>query len=524
MTLLVTGANGFIGRHLVEALCRRPDTTVLAYDLGVPERVLEQGLREADVIYHLAGVNRPQNVEEFQTGNAGFTESLCHRLLELRGIAASPPSALRPPTSVPFPLTSDLRPPTSVPFPLTSDLRPPTSVPFPLPLLVLSSSIQALQDNPYGRSKRQAELAVESYAQRAAQISDLRPLSSVLCPLSSAPHAVIFRLKNVLGKWCRPNYNSVTATFCHNIAHGLPIAISDPSRELELVYIDDVIAALVGLLDERSEVRSQKSEPLTSDLRPLPSAPVPLTSDLRPLPSALYLPIPRSFKITLGDLAARIQSFRDSRQTLVLPSLADDLTRCLYSTYLSYLDGPEFGYSLQQRTDDRGVLAEFMKFGPYGQIFVSRTKPGITRGNHYHHTKTEKFLVLEGEAIVRFRSIQPEIGEQKSEVRSQRSEDRSQRSEDRSQKSGLSQESSHVESLTSDPRPLSSAPCPLTSDLCFPVIAHRVSGKDFRVIDIPPGYTHSIENVGQTELVTLFWASEVFDPGKPDTFSCPVLG
>ena len=383
-TVLVTGSAGFIGKHLVEALGRRQDVRVVGYDVGNTPEELNRALAEADVVYHLAGVNRPQDPSEYQIGNAGFTEQLCSKLEALERT----------------------------------------------PLLAMSSSIQAELDNPYGLSKRQAEQVLQAWCQK-----------------TGAP-SVIFRLKNVFGKWCRPNYNSVTATFCHNIAHDLPITISDPGKELDLVYIDDVVAAFLEVLDG-SEDRGQRTEGSNTE----------------------YREVPRSFKITLGELAARIRSFRDSRTTLVMPSFDDALTRWLYATYLSYLEGADFSYNLDLKTDNRGCLAEFMKSEHFGQIFVSRTKPGITRGNHYHQTKTEKFLVVEGEAVIRFRSVQ------RSEVRDQRSD----------------------------------------------VIEYRVSGREFRVVDIPPGYTHSIENVGNTELVVLFWASEVFDPQKPDTFATPVL-
>jgi UDP-2-acetamido-2,6-beta-L-arabino-hexul-4-ose reductase len=315
-------------------------------------------------------VNRPEKPEDFQTGNAGFTSEICENLVKLGR----------------------------------------------RPCLVLSSSIQAALDNAYGQSKRGAETAVESWARQ------------------HEASAVIFRLKNVFGKWCRPNYNSVTATFCHNIAHDLPITISDPNRELDLVYIDHVIEAMLGVLDQV----------------PKPGI-------------AEYREVSKSFRTTLGDLAARIRSFRESRRTLRLPTFEDEFTRCLYATYLSYLDGPEFSYRLEAKHDPRGSLAEFMKSEQFGQIFVSRTKPGITRGNHYHHTKTEKFLVLEGEAVIRFR---------------------------------------HIDGKE--------------------IIEHQVSGAEYRVLDIPPGYTHSIENVGTGEMVVLFWASEIFDPARPDTIALPV--
>jgi UDP-2-acetamido-2,6-beta-L-arabino-hexul-4-ose reductase len=421
MIILVTGSNGFIGKHLVEALRRRPDTEVIGYDLDTPAENLERGLREADVIYHLAGVNRPQKAEEFKTGNADFTESLCSSL----------------------------------------------SVLGRRPLFVLSSSIQAALDNPYGVSKRNAEEALQLWAE------------------TTGGSAVVFRLKNVFGKWCRPNYNSVTATFCHNIAHDLPISISDPSRELDLVYIDDVIAAFLSVLDQAPCTSPLDVPRSMLDVQPspqLPSAPGSvLPSGSSPpldvgcsmlnvgrspqVPSTFrFLSVERSYKTTLGELADKIRSFRASRRSLVLPSFGDEFTRCLYATYLSYLDGPNFAYALEQRTDNRGTLAEFMKSAQFGQLFVSRTKPGITRGNHYHHTKTEKFLVVEGEAVVWFRPI-----------------------------------------------------------LGGEVIEHRVSGREFKVVDIPPGYAHSIENVGAGELVTLFWASEIFDPTRLDTYPMAVI-
>lgn len=362
--VLVTGSNGFVGKNLIQALKYRADISIDAYDLDTPPEQLDIYLQRADLIFHLAGVNRPQGVGEYETGNAGFTQELIARLTTL-GRA---------------------------------------------PKIVFSSSIQAELDNPYGRSKRRAEQALEGYA------------------ASAGADVVIYRLKNIFGKWCRSNYNSVVATFCYNIAHDLPVTISDAERELELVYIDDVVAALIFEL----------SDAAPSGLRFAEVAPV--------------------GRIALGQLAETIRSFHALRRDLALPPL-DRFARCLYATYLSYLDEQAFAYSLQQKPDQRGALAEFIKSGAFGQIFLSRTHPGVTRGNHYHHTKTEKFLVLEGEALIRFRHI---LGRK--------------------------------------------------------VIEYRVAGADFQVVDIPPGYTHSIINIGQSELVVLFWASEIFDPERPDTY------
>jgi len=370
MNVLVTGANGFIGRNLRAWLARNPELDVLAFDQeNTPDELAAQ-LAMADFVFHLAGVNRPQSEHEFRTGNVDLTESVCSGL---RAAGQATP-------------------------------------------IVLASSIQVDLDNPYGASKRGAEEIVARYAKAAGAA------------------AIIYRLKNVFGKWCRPNYNSVVATFCHNISHDLPITTSDPTRELELIHIDDVIARFI---DELAHA---------------------------PAPGVHYRTVEPSYRVTLGELAEQIRAFRAMRESLQVPDLANEFTRKLYGTYLSYLEGDNFAYSLTKKCDERGCLAEFIKSPTSGQFFISRTLPGVTRGNHYHHTKTEKFLVLEGEAVIRFRSI-------KSGVRRRESE----------------------------------------------VIEYRSSGKDLRVVDIPPGYTHSIENVGPGELVTLFWASEVFDPERPDT-------
>jgi UDP-2-acetamido-2,6-beta-L-arabino-hexul-4-ose reductase len=333
-------------------------------------------LEKVEAIWHLAGINRPKEQVEFRTGNEGFTREILGmlRLMDRR------------------------------------------------PTVVFSSSIQATLDNPYGRSKRMAEEAIEEWA------------------LETGARAFIFRLPNLFGKWCRPNYNSVTATFCHNIANGLPITVSDPVRRLELAYVDDVVAAMVSVLTQSTDTNSLD------------------------LGKIRWPQIPKTFHVTLGELAMRISLFREMRKTLNMPDFGDQLNRCLYATYLSYLAPDDFAYPLDIKADSRGSLAEFVKIKSGGQIFVSRTAPGITRGNHYHHTKTEKFLVIEGKAMVRFRALQG-----------------------------------------------------------TEVIQYPVDGREFRVIDIPPGYTHSIENLGTGDLVTLFWANEVFDPSRPDTYFLPVL-
>jgi UDP-2-acetamido-2,6-beta-L-arabino-hexul-4-ose reductase len=283
-----------------------------------------------------------------------------------------------------------------------------------MPIIVMSSSVQAELENPYGVSKRRAEDLLRGFAaQSGAQVR-------------------IYRLKNVFGKWSRPNYNSVVATFCHNIANELPIQISDPSRELELICVDDVVNAFLAELPIQAGSTGSRDIP--------------------------------SFKLTLGDLAGRIQSFHDMRTNLLTPDFAVRFNRQLYAAYLSYLPDQARRQQLEIKSDQRGCLAEFIKSKHFGQIFVSRTRPGVTRGNHYHHTKTEKFLVVEGEGVIRMRQI----------------------------------ESSEVHE-------------------------YEVCGEAFNVIDIPPGYTHSIENIGTGNMVTLFWASEIFDPDSPDTYFLSVL-
>jgi UDP-2-acetamido-2,6-beta-L-arabino-hexul-4-ose reductase len=366
--VLVTGSNGFVGKNLCSFLRTVEGVLLHEFDIANSSVDLESMLSVVDVVVHLAGINRPKNEQEFMTGNAGLTEGICSYLIR-SGKSTK---------------------------------------------ILLASSIQAESKNPYGQSKFQAEETIRQYAE------------------NSGAKAVVYRFKNLFGKWCRPNYNSVTATFCYHIAHGLKISISDPSKVIELTYIDDVVNALVGeIMDD--DLDGQKGFSFAPELS--------------------------GCSISLGELADLITSFRISRETLELPGFDSTFIKALYATYLSYLDGEDFAFPLTIMSDERGSLAEIMKSRAFGQIFVSRTKPGITRGNHYHHTKTEKFMVVEGAAVIRFRRIDSDE-----------------------------------------------------------VIEHCVSGKEFKVVDIPPGYTHHITNTGQGELVTLFWASEIFNPEKLDTY------
>ena len=365
--ILITGAGGFLGRNLAAHLSQRDDVRLLLFDLNNSEADLREWVSQADVVFHLAGVNRPKYVEEFETGNAAFTGTLV--------------DAIRDSGRTPH--------------------------------IIVSSSIQAVLDNPYGESKRHGEEILAAFAKETGTL------------------ASIFRLKNIFGKWCRPNYNSVTATFCHNIANDLPIQISDPDHELDLVCVDDVVEAFITEMDSKPRRDGVLVEP----------DPVP------------------SYSLTLGDLAGRIEFFRSMQETLQIPDFSVRFNQQLYATYLSYVPTERWEYGPEIHSDERGNLAELVKSPHFGQIFVSRTRPGITRGNHYHHTKTEKFIVIAGEGLIRFRHIDE------------------------------------------------------TEILEFPV-----RGEEYRIVDIPPGYTHSITNTGSGEMITLFWASEVFDPDRMDTY------
>lgn len=365
-TVLITGAGGFISKNLCATLEQRKDIEILRYGRNNTREELADYTARADFVFHLAGVNRPRNVEEFDQGNRGFTEEL----LELLEISRK-------------------------------------KVP-----VVITSSIQAVLENHYGVSKKAAEDAVFEWSRR------------------NGTPVYVYRLPNVFGKWCRPNYNSVVATFCHNIAHGLPIQINNPATELTLIYIDDLVAELIAAMDGLAHIGDDG-----------------------------FCYVPRTFKVSLQQLADTIYSFAESRKNLVMPNFEGDFERFLYATYTSYLSEDGFGYELEMKHDNRGWLAEFIKSRQFGQIFISRTKPGITRGNHWHHTKNEKFLVVEGEAVIKFRKI------------------------------GTDE-----------------------------VLEYKVTGEQLKVIDIPAGYTHSITNVGTTDVITLFWANEIFNPDKPDTY------
>ena len=383
--ILITGSGGFVGRNLVATLQTRGYTDLMLFEKDDTPETLADYCRRAAFVVHLAGINRPKDPSEFYSGNAGLTDTMLS-LLEEAGSRA--------------------------------------------PVLV-TSSIQASLDNDYGKSKLQAEQAIFAHGQR-----------------TGAP-VFVFRMEGVFGKWCRPNYNSVVATFCHNVAHGLPLQVRDPAYSLPLVYIDDVVACILDAMEKGEAVRDE-----TGICR------------IHPVHT-----------VTLGQLAETIQGFAKARggkaaqalgtdglPTLEVPDLtADSFTKKLYSTYLSYLPADDFAYDLNMHCDNRGSFTEFLRTPERGQVSVNISKPGIVKGNHWHHTKNEKFLVVKGEGVIRFRQI-------------------------------FSDE----------------------------VIEYHVSGEKLQVVDIPCGYTHNIENVGEGEMVTVMWANEAFDPAHPDTFAMQV--
>ena len=368
MKILVTGADGFIGKNLCVSLAEQAGFEVLPVVRATDPAALESKVAQADAVIHLAGVNRPQDPAEFAAGNADFTARLCQALLA---------------TGRPIPVA-------------------------------FASSIQADRDNPYGLSKRAAEDHLRRYAEA-----------------SGAPVA-LYRLANVFGKWSRPDYNSAVATFCHNIARDLPIQVNDASAALQLVYIDDVVAELLRFLaDPGSGVGLRQAGPV--------------------------------YATTVGELARQIEAFKDVRASLVTERVGTGLVRALYATYVSFLPPQAFSYSVPKYGDARGVFVEMLKTPDCGQFSFFTAHPGITRGGHYHHSKTEKFLVIKGAARYRFRHL-------------------------------LTDEVFEVDSRGDEPL----------------------------VVETIPGWAHDITNIGDDELVVMLWANEIFDRQNPDTIASPV--
>lgn len=367
MKILVTGAKGFIGKNLTEEL-KRHGHEILAYDIDNTEEQLDEYTKNCEFVYHLAGVNRPENLEDFMSGNFGFTSVLIDSLKKHENKAP----------------------------------------------VMLSSSIQAELDNPYGKSKKAGEELIFQYGKD----NDVK--------------VYVYRFPNVFGKWCRPNYNSAVATFCHNIARNLPIQVNEANPTLTLVYIDDLVKELVNALNREANTCMEDNK---------------------------YCTVSEQYKVKLLDIINMLYTFKESRKDLYIPDMRDPFTKKLYATYLSYLPEDKFSYELTMHCDARGSFTEMLKSQERGQVSVNISKPGITKGNHWHSTKNEKFIVVSGKARILFRKI------------------------------GYTE-----------------------------VISYDVSGGKIEAVDIPPGYTHSITNTGETDLVTVMWANEPFDPNNPDTY------
>jgi UDP-2-acetamido-2,6-beta-L-arabino-hexul-4-ose reductase len=368
MKVLITGANGFVGQNLISHLSEKSDVEVVRFTREDSLENLPSLVAQVDFIFHLAGVNRPLDPQEFHTGNTDLTRALCDAI-RLGGRK--------------------------------------------VPVLYTSSS-QAELDNPYGSSKLGAE--------------------QVLLDLNSknGSEVHLFRLPNVFGKWARPNYNSAVATFCNNIARGLPIQINDPHARINLVYIDDVIACFIAVMEGK-------------------------------MSGSPFVSVEPQYNITVGELSEQLAAFRDSRKSMITESVGTGLVRALYSTYLSYLPPERFTYEVPKHGDPRGVFVEMLKTKEAGQFSYFTAHPGITRGGHYHHTKTEKFLVIKGTACFRFRHI--------------------------------------------------------VSGEFYELFT---SGENPEIVETVPGWSHDITNIGSEEMIVMLWANEIFDREAPDTFTFPV--
>lgn len=378
MNILITGAKGFVGKNLVEALKNirdgndksreiTNDINIFEYDIDTDEAQLDVFCKDADFVFNLAGVNRPETEEEFMQGNFGFGSKLLDTLKKHNNTCP----------------------------------------------VMLSSSIQAERDNPYGRSKKAGEDLFFEYSKETG--------SKVL----------VYRLPNVFGKWCRPNYNSAIATFCHNIARDLPITVNDRSVMMQLVYIDDVVDELIRAISGKENKKNEFCE------------------------------IPIVHQITLGEIVDLLYSFKESRENKNVPDMTENsFSKKLYSTYLSYLEPSDFSYKLKMNCDDRGSFTEILRTVNSGQFSVNISKPGITKGQHWHNTKNEKFVVVSGHGLIQLRKIGTEE-----------------------------------------------------------IVNYEVSGEEITVVDMIPGYTHNIINLSDAEdLVTFMWCNECFNPEKPDTF------
>jgi len=370
MKILVTGAKGFVGKNFVAQLRNLGYNEIFEFDIDTEARLLDDYCKECEFVFHIAGVNRPKNESEFMDGNYGFTNSLLDSLKKHKNNCP----------------------------------------------IMISSSSQAVLDNPYGKSKKAGEELVKAFGE------------------DTGSKVLIYRFPNIFGKWCKPHYNSAVATFCNNIANGLPITINDRNANINLVYIDDVVYELIHAI--------KGNENRVGD----------------------FCEVKPTYNVKLGEIVDALYSFKESRNILSVPDMSCDFEKKLYSTYLSYIPKTSFNYPLKMNIDNRGSFTEFIKTSDRGQVSVNITKPGITKGNHWHNSKNEKFLVVSGKGVIRFRNMDP----------------------------GAERETE--------------------------IIEYFVSGEKHEVLDIPTGYTHNIENIGDTDLVTIMWANETFDPNNPDTY------
>ena len=397
MKILVTGAKGFVGSNFVAELNNikeGKDKTftldsnleIFSYDIDTDPALLDDYCKQADFVFNLAGVNRPKNQEDFMKGNFGFATTLLDTLKKYKNNCP----------------------------------------------VMISSSIQAALDNPYGKSKKAGEDLMLEYSKE------------------TGAKVLIYRFPNIFGKWCRPNYNSVIATFCNNIARGLSVQVNDRKRPMTLVYIDDVVTELIN--------GAEGHENKTGD----------------------YCKVPVEHHTTLGEIADLLYSFKESRESLYVPDMYDAFSKKLYSTYMSYLPLDKFSYPLISHTGLKGSFTEFLKSKGRGQVSINVSRPNMIKGEHWHNTKNEKFLVVSGNGVIRFRPA-------------------------------------NENAMISIPDTL-----PSNVKITGNITEYYVSGDKLEVIDIPTGYIHNIENLGNMDMVTVMWSNECFNPEKPDTFSEPV--
>lgn len=367
MKVLVTGAGGFIGKNLCARLAYEEKIEVLPFDKNTEEGKLEEYSQTCEFVIHLAGVNRPKNLNEFQEGNFGFTSKLLNYLKQNKNYCP----------------------------------------------IILASSTQAELDNPYGKSKLAGEELLLRYGQK------------------TGAKILIYRFTNVFGKWCLPNYNSAVATFCYNTANSIPLTVNGRETKVKLIYIDDLVDELISALNGREN----RNDMGVCQVQP-------------------------DYTVTLGEIVDILQEFKNSRETKKVPDMTDEsFSKKLYSTYLSYLPEQAFKYPLKMNIDERGSFTEILRTADRGQFSVNILKPGIEKGNHWHNTKNEKFVVVRGKALIQFR--RPDLED---------------------------------------------------------IISYHVSGEMIEVVDIPSGYTHNIINEGDTDLIVFMWCNECFNPERPDTF------